>query len=117
VRNYFHDTHVLLQGPYPRLSFADSRVLIPTEVIAEFKRESTEPGQKAHTGLHHEFHRLVVVRPPWMGVRDSDFLPGSLGEKLAPWRQPIRDAFQMLSDLGMGHDHCRGHRIEEGRVV
>jgi PhoH-like ATPase len=65
-----------------------------------------------------EFRRLVVARPTISMGKELGFLPGSLEEKLAPWMQPIHDALEMLSDLNMGHDHCRsGDLMRSGSIV
>jgi PhoH-like ATPase len=45
------------------------------------------------------FSRLLVSRPIFPLGRDLGFLPGDLGEKLAPWMQPIFDNVELL--LGM----------------
>ncbi|WP_225071814.1 PhoH family protein [Desulfuromonas sp. CSMB_57] len=45
------------------------------------------------------FSRLLVSRPIFPLGRDLGFLPGDVGEKLAPWMQPIFDNVELL--LGM----------------
>lgn len=42
------------------------------------------------------FSRLLVSRPIFPLGRDLGFLPGDVGEKLAPWMQPIFDNVELL---------------------
>lgn len=44
----------------------------------------------------HEFDKLVIYKPIQAVGNDIGFLPGEMGEKLAPWFQAIMDSFEVL---------------------
>jgi PhoH-like ATPase len=50
--------------------------------------------------LRHDYNRILCSRPAvFMSNKDEyGFLPGDLGEKMNPWIEPIRQAFNFLSD-------------------
>lgn len=52
-------------------------------------------------GLHkvadeHRYSRLLISRPIVPMGRDLGYLPGDVGEKLAPWMQPLYDNFDLI---------------------
>lgn len=52
------------------------------------------------------FHRILVARPmvPLDGHDDMGYLPGEIGDKLAPWMAPIHDNLGVLKELGHKED-------------
>ena len=57
------------------------------------------------------FRGILVCRPIVPVGRDLGFLPGDIGNKLAPWMKPITDAVDFLLDVGgalKGHTDCAG---------
>ena len=48
------------------------------------------------------YRKLLVSRPIFPMGRDLGFLPGTVGEKLSPWMQPIHDNIDLLTNLNLG---------------
>lgn len=48
------------------------------------------------------FRKLLVSRPIFPMGRDLGYLPGTVGEKLSPWMQPIHDNIDLLTNLNTG---------------
>lgn len=49
-----------------------------------------------------QYRKLLVSRPIFPMGRDLGFLPGTVGEKLSPWMQPIHDNIDLLTNLNLG---------------
>ena len=49
-----------------------------------------------------QYRKLLVSRPIFPMGRDLGFLPGTVGEKLGPWMQPIHDNIDLLTNLNLG---------------
>ena len=48
------------------------------------------------------YRKLLVSRPIFPMGRDIGYLPGSVGEKLSPWMQPIHDNIDLLTNVNVG---------------
>ncbi|MDX9720537.1 MAG: PhoH family protein [Myxococcota bacterium] len=59
-----------------------------------------------------KFTKLLVARPVFPLGRDIGFLPGSVGEKLNPWMQPIFDNIELLMGLTQS-DRRSGRSAQE----
>lgn len=58
------------------------------------------------------FQKLLVSRPVFPLGRDIGYLPGDVGEKLAPWMQPIYDNLDLLMGLSQS-DKQQGRGYQE----
>lgn len=54
------------------------------------------------------YRKLLVSRPIFPMGRDLGYLPGTVGEKLNPWMQPIHDNIDFLTGLNAGTG--KGHK-------
>jgi PhoH-like ATPase len=60
----------------------------------------------------------LVARPIMPVGRDLGFLPGDVGQKLAPWMKPVVDTIEFLIDVGgpvAGYTDCE-HLIDSGLI-
>ncbi len=54
-----------------------------------------------HLTFKHKLYRGILVCRPIIPVgRDLGYLPGDVGDKLAPWMQPVADTVEFLLDAG-----------------
>jgi PhoH-like ATPase len=65
-----------------------------------------------HLTFKKKLYRGILVCRPIVPVgRDLGYLPGDVGQKLAPWMKPITDTLELLLDVGgpvKGHLDCAG---------
>jgi PhoH-like ATPase len=65
-----------------------------------------------HLTFRKKLYRGILVCRPIVPVgRDLGYLPGDVGQKLAPWMKPITDTLEFLLDVGgpvKGHLDCTG---------
>jgi PhoH-like ATPase len=59
-----------------------------------------------------KYRKLLVSRPIFPMGKDLGYLPGTVGEKLSPWMQPIHDNIDFLTGLNAGKGQ-KAHSYQE----
>ena len=74
---------------------------VQNTLVRMLERETGIPSMTLHRFLG-QYRKLLVSRPIFPMGRDLGFLPGTVGEKLGPWMQPIHDNIDLLTNLNLG---------------